>query len=179
MCVRACLAFLGRRGSQLRHFYLLFFWRLHTHTHTPLLGLELTTSPSILLLPQVTLSHFYYMPPISIRDFFGFFSSFASVEVLSVHHVPLSWKSLHSPLCHKNVFPPDNCFGLWIWCSLLCVCPTNFIVFSLSLDAFFSEFFFFFNNFHCLKKKKNHVLGISQSLDLINHLNSSGQLVFD
>ena len=125
----------------------------HTHTYTPLLGLELTTSPSILLLPQVTLSHFYYVPPVSIRDFFGFFSSLASIEVLSVQHVPLSWKSLHSPLCHKNVFPPDSCFGLWIWCSLLCVCPTNFIVFSLSLDAFFSEFFFF-NNFHCLKKKK-------------------------
>ena len=143
MCVRACLAFPGRRGSQLCHFYLFFFF-FGSYTHTHPLGLELTTSPSIPFLSQVTLSHFYYMPPVSIRDLFGFFSSFAPIEVLSVHHVPLSWKSLHSPLCHKNVSPPDSCFGFWIWCSLLCVCPTNFIFFSLSLDAFFSDFFFFF-----------------------------------
>ena len=150
-----CKSLLGlsreKRESTLSFLSFFFFFGSYTHTH--LLGLELTTSPSIPFLPQVTLSHFYYMPPVSIRDFVGFFSSFASIEVLSVHHVPLSWKSLHSPLCHKNVFPPDSCFGLWIWCSLLCVCPTNFIVFSLSLDAFFSEFFFS-NNFHCLKKKK-------------------------
>lgn len=111
MCVRACLAFLGRRGSQLNHFYLFFIlFYLGGYTHP--LGLELTPSPSIPLLLQVTLSHFYSMPPVSIRDFFGFFSRFASIEVISIHHVPLSWKSLYSPLCHKNVSPPDSLFGL-------------------------------------------------------------------
>ena len=156
-CYYVCKSLLGlsreKRESTSSFLSSFFLEVTHTHTHTPV-G---SWTHYLTLYPIITPSNpFSFLLCASSFNpwLLWFLLLFCFHWSIKCSSCPIKLEVPSFPLCHKNVFPPDSCFGLWIWCSLLCVCPTNFIVFSLSLDAFFSEFFFSITFIVKKKKKK-------------------------